>query len=131
MAQLNITLNQKDILQLFCNDRDSAFKSLLENNLNSILKDGISRTVTSRTLRVLRSTYGLQKRISGSPSEYPNGTMTLSVSQHRNVPFITMIFDEYCRSDSEATLFACVAEMIVNGISTRKIPQVMETLCGT
>ena len=26
MAQLNITLNQEEILQLLCNDRDEAFK---------------------------------------------------------------------------------------------------------
>ena len=38
MAQLNITLNQDEILQLLSNDRDAAFKTLLENSLNSILK---------------------------------------------------------------------------------------------
>ena len=38
MAQLNITLNQEEILQLLSADRDEAFKSLLQNSLNSILK---------------------------------------------------------------------------------------------
>ena len=38
MAQLNITLNQDEILQLLANDRDSAFKKLLQDSLNSILK---------------------------------------------------------------------------------------------
>ena len=30
MAQLNITLNQDEILQLLANDRDSAFKKLIQ-----------------------------------------------------------------------------------------------------
>ncbi|SDE70512.1 transposase, partial [Eubacterium pyruvativorans] len=38
MAQLNITLNQEEILQLLSVDRDEAFRTLLTNSLNSILK---------------------------------------------------------------------------------------------
>lgn len=38
MAQLNITLNQDEILQLLSNDRDTAFAKLLQQSLNSILK---------------------------------------------------------------------------------------------
>ena len=38
MAQLNITLNQDEILQLLSNNRDDTFKKLLQDSLNSILK---------------------------------------------------------------------------------------------
>ena len=34
MAQLNITLNQEEILQLLSGDRDEAFKKLLTESLN-------------------------------------------------------------------------------------------------
>lgn len=37
MTQLNITLNQKDTLQLLSKDRDQGFYELLKNSLNSIL----------------------------------------------------------------------------------------------
>ena len=37
MAQLNITLNQEEILQLLSTDHDQAFRELLRNSLNSIL----------------------------------------------------------------------------------------------
>ena len=40
-----------------------------------------------------------------------------------------MIFDNYSRS--EAALIATMAEMVVSGVSTRKVSRVMETLCGT
>ena len=38
MAQLNITLNQEEILQLLSNDRNEVFRKLLESSLNSVLK---------------------------------------------------------------------------------------------
>ncbi len=36
MAQLNITLNQEEILQLLAQDRSEAFKSLWQNALNTL-----------------------------------------------------------------------------------------------
>ena len=38
MAQLNITLNQEEILQLLSNNSGEAFKKLLQESLNSVLK---------------------------------------------------------------------------------------------
>lgn len=40
MAQLNITLNQDEILQLLSADREDAFRTLLQESLNSVLKAG-------------------------------------------------------------------------------------------
>ena len=58
------------------------------------------------------------------------GTFVLTVPKHRGgVPFKTEIFDTFCRS--EAALIASMAEMVVNGVSTRKVSKVVETLCGT
>ncbi len=36
MAQLNITLNQEEILQLLAQDPNEAFKSLWQNTLNTL-----------------------------------------------------------------------------------------------
>ena len=38
MAQLNITLNQKEILQLLSENSGEAFKKLLQESLNSVLR---------------------------------------------------------------------------------------------
>ncbi len=38
MAQLNITLNQDEILQLLSSNREDAFKSLLTECLNGVLQ---------------------------------------------------------------------------------------------
>ena len=56
--------------------------------------------------------------------------LPLRIPKHRDgQPFKTMIFDTYSRS--EAALVTTMAEMVVNGVSTRKVKLVMETLCGT
>ena len=129
MAQLNITLNQDEMLQLLSNNREEAFRQLLENSLNSVLKaesaeqlkaDPYERSEERTDSRNGTRDRGLTTRI---------GHITLHVPRHRNVPFRTMIFDNYTRS--EAALILCMAEMVVNGVSTRKVSRVVEAICGT
>ena len=57
------------------------------------------------------------------------GTLDLEVPRHRNEPFHTLIFDNYQRS--EAALIATMVQMVICGVSTRKVARVVETLCGT
>lgn len=55
MAQLNITLNQDEILQLLANDRDSAFSKLLQDSLNGILRAESTEHSKPNRMSVLRS----------------------------------------------------------------------------
>ena len=128
MAQLNITLCQEEILQLLSDNREDAFRTLLTESLNSILQaestaqlgaEPYERSVTSSDSRNGSRNRNLNTRI---------GTITLAVPRHRNVPFHTLVFDNYSRS--EAALVTTMAEMVVNGVSTKKVARVMETLCG-
>ena len=129
MAQLNITLNQDEILQLLSDNRDEAFKALLQNSLNSILKaesaEQLKAAPYERTDERTDKRNGTRERTLATRL----GKLELQVPRHRNQPFKTMIFENYSRS--EAALITTMAEMVVNGVSTRKISQVMETLCGT
>ena len=128
MAQLNITLNQDEILQLLCNDRDEAFRQLLQNSLNSILKAESAEQLKAEPYE--RSDERTDSRNGTRERDFTTriGKITLRVPRHRNQPFKTMIFENYSRS--EAALIACMAEMVINGVSTRKVSQVLETLCG-
>ena len=129
MAQLNITLNQEEILLLLSNDRDEAFKKLLQASLNSILQaeseEQLKAAPYERSEERTDSRNGTRERSLTTRI----GKIELQVPRHRNQPFKTMIFDNYSRS--EAALIASMAEMVVNGVSTRKVSQVVETLCGT
>lgn len=129
MAQLNITLNQDEILQLLSDNREDAFKQLLTESLNGILQAESTAQLGAEPYE--RSSNRSDSRNGSRDRELKTriGSITLSVPRHRNVPFHTLIFDNYSRS--EASLVTTMAEMVVNGVSTRKVTKVMETLCGT
>jgi putative transposase len=56
------------------------------------------------------------------------GTLELRVPQDRGGRFSTELFDRYQRS--EKALVGALAEMYVQGVSTRKVKAVTEALCG-
>ena len=129
MAQLNITLNQEEIQALLLDDRGEAFKKILQTSLNKILQ--VESAEQLKAAPYERSEERTDCR-NGSRDRELNtrvGRITLHVPRHRTVPFTTLVFDNYSRS--EAALVAGMAEMVVNGVSTRKVSRVMETLCGT
>ncbi len=129
MAQFNITLNQEEILQLLLEDRGDAFKSILQASLNKILQVESSEQLKAAPYE--RSEDRTDSRNGTRERELNTriGRIVLHVPRHRNVPFKTLVFDNYSRS--EAALIASMAETVVNGVSTRKVSKVMETLCGT
>lgn len=129
MAQLNIILNQDEILQLLSNDRDATFAKLLQDSLNSILKAESAAQLKAEPYERTEERTGNRNGFRDRPLTTRIGSITLSVPKHRGgEPFHTLIFDNYGRSES--ALIVTMAEMVVNGVSTRKVSQVMETLCG-
>ena len=129
MAQLNITLNQEEILQLLSSNRDDAFKKLLQDSLNSILQ--AESTEQLKAEKYERSEERTDSRNGTRERQLTTrlGKIELVVPRHRDVPFKSLIFDNYQRS--EAALVASMAEMVIAGVSTRKVAKVVETLCGT
>ena len=56
------------------------------------------------------------------------GTILLRVPQDRAGRFSTQLFDQYQRS--EKALVAALAQMYVQGVSTRKVAAITQELCG-
>ena len=129
MAQLNITLNQDEILQLLSSSRDDAFKQLLQDSLNTILQ--AESTEQLKAEKYERSEERTDSRNGTRERQLVTrlGKIELTVPRHRDVPFRSLIFDNYKRS--EAALVSTMAEMVIAGVSTRKVAKVVETLCGT
>lgn len=129
MAQVNLTLTHEEVLQILTGDRNEAIKFLLERILNEIMKaeseeklgaEKHERTEERQDYRNGTRERELNTRI---------GTLTLSVPRHRSEPFHTMVFENYQRS--EAALIATMVQMVVMGVSSRKVEKVVTTLCGT
>jgi putative transposase len=56
------------------------------------------------------------------------GKIKLKVPRTRNGEFSTSIFERYARMDQ--ALVISMLEMIINGVSTRKVTHIVEQLCG-
>jgi len=116
--------------QLFLsNNKDSGIAALMESVLNQILQaqateqlqaEPYERTVERKGYRNGSYPHQLTTRV---------GTITLRVPRFRNGQFSTEMFGRYQRS--EQALVLALMEMVVNGVSTRKISQITEELCGT
>ena len=127
MAEINITLNQAEILELLGNSQGDAFKHILEKSLNSFMKaesnEQIGAEEYERTEKRKDSRNGTRERKLVTRL----GTLVLEVPRHRNVPFKTLVFENYART--EQALISVMAEMVINGVSTKKVSTVMEQLC--
>ena len=128
MAQINVTLDQAEVLRLLEADCGDAFRTLLQEALNCVLRAESAEQLHAgpyeRTERRTDSRNGVRAR----PLTTRIGSIELAVPRHRNVPFRTLVFDNYKRS--EAALVTVMAEMVVAGVSTAKVGRVMEDICG-
>ena len=90
MAQLNITLNQEEILQLLSENSEECFKKLLQESLNGVLKaesaEQLQAAPYERTDGRTDSRNGFRERELTTRI----GRITLRVPRHRNQPFKTM-----------------------------------------
>ena len=129
MAQVNITLSHEEVLQVLSGNRDDAFKMLVERILNAIMlaesEQQLGASMHERTEDRQDYRNGIRERTLNTRI----GSLVLEVPRHRNQPFHTMVFENYQRS--EASLIATMVQMVIAGVSTRKVSKVVETLCGT
>ena len=129
MAQVNITLSHEEVLQVLSGNRDDAFKMLVERILNAVMlaesEQQLGASMHERTEDRQDYRNGIRERILNTRI----GSLVLEVPRHRNQPFHTMVFENYQRS--EASLIATMVQMVIAGVSTRKVSKVVETLCGT
>lgn len=129
MTQVNLTLSEKEVLQVLTGDREEAIKFLLEKILNEIMRAESEEQLGAAMHERSESRQDYRNGTRDRELNTRIGTLTLSVPRHRNEPFHTMVFENYKRS--EAALIATMVQMVVMGVSSRKVEKVVETLCGT
>ena len=128
MAQLNITLDQGEILRLLSDSRGDAFRTLLKESLNAVLRAESEEQLCARPYERTGERTDCRNGTRERALTTRVGTLELSVPRHRNAPFRTLVFENYKRS--EAALVTTMAEMVVAGVSTAKVGRVMEEICG-
>lgn len=129
MARINFTLDDETVAKLFVGDGEEAMKVLKEKALNALLcaeateqigADPYERTETRQTQRNGYRIRHLTTRV---------GTLTLRIPKLRNGTFSTELFARFARSERAFQL--ALIEMVLQGVSTRKVTEITEVLCGT
>lgn len=109
--------------------RDEAFirsvvKTALQEVLEAEMAEAVGAAKGERTLGRL----GYRSGYYGRTLITRVGKLELRVPQDRDGRFSTELFERYQRS--ERALVAALAEMYVQGVSTRKVKAITEELCG-
>ena len=126
MAQYNITVDDEVLKGLFTGDK--GMSQLLEQVLNQVLKAQASEQLQAEPYERSEERQGYRNGTRPHPLTTRIGTLTLRVPRLRNGNFSTELFARYQRS--EQALLLTLVEMVINGVSTRKISAITEELCG-
>lgn len=130
MAQYQISVDSQLLHQLFLgNSQDAGVAKLLESVLNQVLQAQVTEQVEADRYERTERRQGYRNGFYPHGLHTRVGTITLSVPRIRGGKFSTELFMRYQRS--EQALILAMMEMVVNGVSTRKVSQITEELCGT
>jgi len=126
MTQYQITLNAQTLQRLF--GADSQLAPLVEAILNQVLDAQVSEQLGAERYERTDERQGYRNGYKPRQLTTRVGTLTLRVPQVREGTFSTELFARYQRS--EQALILTLMEMVVNGVSTRKVARITEELCG-
>jgi putative transposase len=125
MSQYQITLEHDLLQRLFAND---GLKPLLEQVVNQVLQAQVSEQLQALPHERTDERQGYRNGTRERSLTTRIGTLSLQVPRLRQGTFTTDLFDRYQRS--EQALLLCMVEMVIAGVSTRKVSAVVEELCG-
>lgn len=129
MTHLQFNLNINDLKESVMNsDIDAVIKASIVLVLNEFMEqerdDHLQADPYKRTINRKDYRNGYYER----DLLLSIGKITLRVPRTRNGDFSTSVFERYARCDQAFVL--AMLEMVVNGVSTRKVKNIVEQLCG-
>ncbi|MBE3519257.1 MAG: IS256 family transposase [Firmicutes bacterium] len=127
MAQYQVTIDGEILQQLFV--RDDGLARLVEQVVNQILEAQVTEQLKAAPYERTEERQGYRNGHRPRLLKSRVGELNLQVPRVRKGGFSTDLFERYQRS--EQALLLAMVEMVVNGVSTRKVRAVVEELCGT
>jgi len=127
MAQYQITVDGEVLHQLFRGDEGMA--KLLESVVNQVLHAQVSEQLKAAPFERSEERLGYRNGYRAREMKTRVGTLELRLPRVRSGSFSTELFERYQRS--EQALLLAMMEMVINGVSTRKVRRITEELCGT
>lgn len=102
---------------------------MVEKVLNKVLNMQVTDVLGAKPYERTDSRQGYRNGYRDKVLNTRVGRITLAVPQVRNGGFSTDLFERYQRS--ELALLVAMMEMVINGVSTRKVARITEELCGS
>lgn len=127
MAKRNGNAGEKEVREVLLNDPDPV-KAIVQATLQQLLECEMDETLGARNGERCEERVGYRSGYYGRSLVTRVGKLELRIPQDRQGRFRTELFERYQRS--EKALVAALAEMYVQGVSTRKVKAITEELCG-
>ncbi len=127
MTQYQITLSDEIVHGLF--KEDGAMARLVEQVLNQVLQAEVTEALQAKPFERTEERLGYRNGFKPRTMTTRVGRLTLSVPQVREGKFSPELFARFQRSEQALNL--ALMEMVINGVSTRKVAKITEELCGT
>lgn len=109
-------------------NQEGFLAALLQPVIQSIIQEEFQKHIGAKEYERTDSRKGLRNGYYERQLQTRVGALTLFVCRDRAGQFKTELFERYQRS--EKALITAMAEMVLNGVSTRKVSNVFEDLCG-
>ncbi len=126
MTQYQLTLDSETVQRLF--GENERLAQLLEAVVNQVLAAQVSDHLQAEPYERTEARRGYRNGYKPRQLITRVGTLNLRVPQARDGTFSPDLFERYQRS--EQALVCTLMEMVVSGVSTRKVAQITEELCG-
>ena len=119
----------REILEELMEEGAQAFRSVLEKLVNLAMELERSEFLGAEPYERTRERRDHANGFKNKTVATRVGRLKLKIPQVRNLSFYPKSLERGCRS--EKALKLAIAEMYVKGVSTRKVSQITEQLCGT
>jgi putative transposase len=117
-----------DLWQEGGDEGDAGIRRLLETVVQRVLEEELTAFLGAEAYERTDGRAGYRNGYKPRQLKTRVGTLELLVPKDREGRFSTVLFERYQRS--EKALLLAVAEMYVQGVSTRKVKHITEVLCG-
>ena len=128
MTNNNRRANEELAQEVLLDDADF-LKEIVERVLQQLLEAEITEHIGAGPYQRTDTRRGHRNGYKARTLKTRVGTLDLLVPQDREGTFSTRLFSRYQRN--ERALVLSLMEMYVEGVSTRKVKEVTEALCGT
>jgi putative transposase len=127
MTQKKHSAKKLDWKDIFESDTDG-LRALVQQVVQEVLEAEMDETVGAQKGERTQSRVGYRSGYYSRTLVTRVGKLVLRVPQDRQGRFRTEVFERYQRS--EKALVSALTEMYVQGVSTRKVKEITEELCG-